>query len=397
MKSLLPENSSSPAPLPLAAGTIALVVTILLQPFSLCAQNVLKTELLTLDTTLTPNPVYSGQHTYGSFVAMEDDVAAVAQQNYVYIYRNDGSAWQLEQVLNAGTTCRSIALADGYLALGLAENNFGQGKVDVYTSDSSWSLLESLTASDWNYYDFFGNSVDVDSGVVVVGAYLNDAGGAEQGKAYAYAIPQNTSDPWPESILTAPTSESENGDEFGWSVCISGDVIGVGTYKNKPGYVFRKSGNSWAFESLTPVSVQHIDMAGDQVAMVTYGGDLELYDYQNGAWIHRYTETSNPNRYYGDLNYRPLATGENVVAAMVGISGPEGTSRHIQIFERGGDLWQAQKLMEPPVAIPDERFGTGLAISGPSLLVGAPNNGHVKSSATVMPISTRHRTRTRRK
>ena len=104
------------------------------------------------------------------------------------------------------------------------------GEAYIYFGGTSININPDITLTGENLSDWFGNSV---SGVgdlngdgysdVVVGAYLNDAGGTDAGRAYVYyggAIMDNVKD----VILTGAAS----GDLFGYSVATAGDVNGDG-------------------------------------------------------------------------------------------------------------------------------------------------------------------------
>ena len=90
---------------------------------------------------------------------------------------------------------------------------------------------------------FFGLSVAVDGDTAVVGA-LNDAG---QGAAYVFV---RTGVTWSlQQRLTAAT-DGAAGDQFGYSVAVSGDTAVVGAAAKASGqgyvYVFGRSGTAWS-------------------------------------------------------------------------------------------------------------------------------------------------------
>ena len=68
-----------------------------------------------------------------------------------------------------------------------ADNSLPKG----YDTSTLPSNENKITASDAASDDFFGGSVAVGSGRIVVGAYGNDDGGSSSGSAYIYQIEEN--------------------------------------------------------------------------------------------------------------------------------------------------------------------------------------------------------------
>lgn len=98
-----------------------------------------------------------------------------------------------------------------------------------------------LLPADGATGDAFGTYVAMDTGTIVVGAPLDDAGlGA------AYVFERDLVDPssWVE-VRKLVASDGEAGDEFGTSVAVSGDTIVVGA-RNDPG-VSSQTGSAYVF------------------------------------------------------------------------------------------------------------------------------------------------------
>ena len=138
---------------------------------------------------------------------------------------------------------------DGYsdVIVGANFNDAGgsnAGRAYIYFGSASMNNIADVTLTGANASDYFGRSVSSTGDVngdgysdVIVGAYLNDAGGADAGRAYIYfggASMNNTAD----VTLTGAAA----GDWFGWSVFTADDVNGdgysdviVGAYFNDAG------------------------------------------------------------------------------------------------------------------------------------------------------------------
>ncbi|MCH7820177.1 MAG: FG-GAP repeat protein, partial [Candidatus Marinimicrobia bacterium] len=91
----------------------------------------------------------------------------------------------------------------------------------VYTQISEFKI----TASDGAADDFFGISVSISGDYAVVGAYWGgDDKGDASGSAYVF---KRTGTSWAQEAKLLP-SDGAAGDEFGYSVSISGDYAVVG-------------------------------------------------------------------------------------------------------------------------------------------------------------------------
>ena len=106
-----------------------------------------------------------------------------------------------------------------------------------------------ILASDGAEGDDYGWSVSISGDYAIVGAYMDDDSGSASGSAYIYKRSGTT---WSEQAkLTA--SDGAVDDNFGWSVAISGDYAVVGAYKNSDNgalsgsaYVYMRTGSTWS-------------------------------------------------------------------------------------------------------------------------------------------------------
>jgi len=94
-------------------------------------------------------------------------------------------------------------------------------------SDDSWVKEAILSASDAAEGDWFGYSVSISGDVAVIGAPWDDDGGADSSSAYVFEKPPGG---WENMTETAKLTASDGAtyDEFGCSVSISGDVVMIG-------------------------------------------------------------------------------------------------------------------------------------------------------------------------
>jgi len=120
--------------------------------------------------------------------------------------------------------------------------------------------------------DDFGGAVAIDGDVIVIGAPEDDDDGSSSGAAYVFRFDGTE---WAqEQKLTA--FDADGGDDYGYSVAISGDTIIVGANRDDlPGlsragsvYVYRFVAGSWEHEDhLTAPDIAADDRFGTSVAI----------------------------------------------------------------------------------------------------------------------------------
>ena len=145
----------------------------------------------------------------------------------------------------AGFFGASVAVGNNRIVVGAPyKDNPTDREGEVYIYDFDENLVGVITASDAAQIDLFGWSVAVGSGRIVVGAYLNDDNGNASGSAYIYDLDGNEV-----GIITA--SDGAADDYFGWSVAVGSGRIVVGAFGNDIGsntgqgsaYIFDLNGN----------------------------------------------------------------------------------------------------------------------------------------------------------
>ena len=113
----------------------------------------------------------------------------------------------------------SVAVGSGRIVVGSSRKNNSQGSAYIYDLDGN--EVGIITASDGAEYDYFGTSVAVGCDRIVVGADNNDDNGPQSGSAYIYDLDGNEV-----GIITA--SDGTAGDFFGDSVAVGSGRIVVG-------------------------------------------------------------------------------------------------------------------------------------------------------------------------
>ena len=145
---------------------------------------------------------------------------------------------------------QSVSVGDGVIVVGTFENTVGEYDAYVFSAHTG-SLLFTLTSPNPQPGGSFGSSVSVGSGLIVVGAPLESSAGRDS-SGNAYAFNSHTG-----SLMLTFTNPDPNplgvfgGGEFGWSVSVGDGRIVVGAPEDGalglqpgPGYAFVFSANT---------------------------------------------------------------------------------------------------------------------------------------------------------
>ena len=176
----------------------------------------------------------------------------------------------------------AVALSSNYIAVGAPFTDTTSGTVDagavyVYrnTSATAWSYDNLLLPTASTLLDgHFGNAVDIDGSVMVIGARgtTSPAGEANAGRVYVYRLDGQLT--WLEDQQLSASDEAA-GKGFGWSVSVGGGRILVGARLDGENgefsgavYVFEDQGGSF-------VEVQKL-IAPDGVAGDRFGTAVAL-------------------------------------------------------------------------------------------------------------------------
>lgn|GEM_PF-2161075 len=329
---------------------------------------------------------------------------------------DDGTCEPGETCLSCGRDCGVCPPPEPCLAaLGVSCDDFEQAYLKASNTDAS---------------DYFGYAVDIDGDWIVVGAQQEDglpgSHGSEvntalsSGAAYVFHRVGGT---W-EQVAYLKASNSEQNDEFGSAVAISGTRIVVGApYEDSAtsdpdnnsalssgaAYVFDWSGTDW--EQVALLKADHVgayDRFGISVAVsgttVVVGAPYEdsdglgpsdnsassagaayvFLEDRPGRWGQEaYLKASNVDgndrfgtavAVAGDV----LVVGAPYEASRAAVDGGNPTDNAATyagaayVFERSGGTWSEIALLKAHNAEGGDRFGTAVAMTDDLLVVGAP-------------------------
>ncbi|MPY89097.1 MAG: hypothetical protein GEU99_14360 [Luteitalea sp.] len=281
---------------------------------------------------------------FGTSVALSGDTALVGalaadpagstNQGAAYVFTRSGGVWSQQAKLIAADGAvgdsfgKSVALSGGTALVGASgANDLQGGAAYVFTrSGEVWSQQAKLVAADGADGDRFGGSVALSGDIALVGAvYATGDNDPDQGAAYVFT---RGDDGWSEQA-TLSAADGARRDEFGWSVALSGegDTALVVAFGARAVYVFTRSGTQWSQpQKLTPEDVGEVI----QSVALSDEGDTALV----GATSY--------NNFWG--------------AAYV--------------FTRSGDVWSHEDTFTAYDGRDDYAFGWSVALAGGTALVG---------------------------
>jgi hypothetical protein len=211
--------------------------------------------------------------------------------------------------------------------------DWGDGKSNNYVSGFN-PVMGSGSTSNSN----LGNSVFISGDLAIIGAYHDGAGlFANRGAAYIFRFDGNV---WAEQQkLVAP--DSGPNDNFGHSVCISGNYAIIGA------------------------PLDDIGSAADQ-------GSAYIYFFDGSSWVFQ-QKLSGSNGSAGDrFGYSVSISGTRaIVGAVYDEVGTNTDQGSAYIYSFNGSAWSEQTRLTAPDGRASDHFGVSAAIDGNNAVVGA--------------------------
>jgi hypothetical protein len=273
----------------------------------------------------------------------EDSVAQDAGAAYVFVRTN--GVWTFEQKLVApdfgagGWFGYAVAIDGNKAIIGAPRangNTLGAGATYVFLrTNGMWIALPKLSATDGKPGDMFGQSVDISGTSIIMGCPNSDAKGLDAGAAYVFV--------WNGSVYIEQKklfpADFKAEDHFGFSVAMNGETAIVGApdadvfgADSGTAYIFFRGGTLWSQQKKL---ISPNGAAGDGFGASV---DIELDTAIVGS-------------------PRDDNAGADAGAAYT--------------FRRTGVTWNSGGNLAPLGLTADDRFGSSVALSGSSVVVGA--------------------------
>ena len=296
---------------------------------------------------------------FGEFVDISGDtivVGAPMADSYsgtAYIFeRNTGGKDNWGQVAELLPTTSpdsdarfgwSVAISGGTAVVGAYyDGTYAPGSAYVFGRNQggtdNWGEVQKITGQDTADFDRFGYAVDIAVDTIVVGARDHDDGDSETGAAYVFERNQGGGDQWGQ-VQKLTAADAAEHDQFGHSVAICGDQIVVGTpYVDQSG---SNSGTAYLFTR-------------NQDGQDYWGQVRELTG----------SDTGNGD-YFG---YTVVVDGHTIVAG----APQNGDGGAAYVLTQRGARWDEEQKRLGDDTVGGDLFGSAVAVSGDTLVVGAP-------------------------
>ncbi len=253
----------------------------------------------------------------------------------------------------------------------------------IYPATGTAVQQAKLTAPDGVAGDDFGYSVAVDGTTALVGAFGN---ASFTGAAYVYV---KTGATWTEQAkLTAADGASFN--NFGSSVALKGDTALVGAFENLGSigavYVFVRNGTTWtqqaklvAANGLTSDQFGYSVSLGANVAVIgapqaaNLNGAAYVFTRTGVTWKQQATLTASDGAAFDSFGVSVAVSG---TTALVGARN-HASNGAAYVFAQSGGKWTQQAKLSASDGAAFDEFGSAVALSGGTALVGAYNNANL--------------------
>lgn len=187
---------------------------------------------------------------FGIDIALDGDTAVIGKESFDFFYPTEGAAyvftrdssgvWTEKQKLTAfdgyagDLFGQSVAISGNTIIVGAdGDDDLGtySGSAYVFTSDSAgdWNVQQKLTASDGEFADWFGDSVDIDGDTAVITATGYDYNGSIADSGAAYVFTRDSAGIWSEQQKLLP-SDPATYSGYSNAISISGDNVAIGAF-----------------------------------------------------------------------------------------------------------------------------------------------------------------------
>ena len=297
-----------------------------------------------------------------------------AQEWEQKLLASDGQA--LDQFGNA------LAVSGNRLLVGAqATDGSGSssGSAYLFDTDTGQELFE-LVAADPAAEDNFGSAVALDGTLAVAGAYLHDGAASNAGAAYVFDAPSGL------QLHKLVASDAQVDDYLGFAVALDGDLLVAGapgddTNGPQAGAVYLFDARSGSeLHKLLPAGGAAFDNFGGSVAIgegvIVVGADSRLlgedsaflFDAATGEQLAELLPPGPALSLYADYG-EAVAVGGGVVAVSSSEDDALGTnSGAVFLFDAVTGAYLSKLVSPAPMP---STFGSGLAMDGPHLVIGA--------------------------
>ena len=389
---------------------------------------------ITIDPTLQPEtkliaPASITSNQLGFSVAISGSTAVIGSPNQnvgvpfnfgmVYVFIRDGAGWSLQQKLTAfdmtndGYTTyyfgNSVGISGNTIVVGslvgtdAAHFPILHGEAHIFDrSGNHWSARQKLVADDGDGHDTFGESVAITGDTVIIGSSLSDSvgDGSREYQGAAFIFGRDGEQWFKQAKLLA--SDGAKLDRFGFSVSVAGDTAVVGAFNAGSGaaYIYGRSGVSWTEKKKLVPPSQGFDefglsvgISGVNIFVGAPGTKIGQKTNQGAAYVSTRTNFvwSEPQQLLasdgaaGDAFGTSVAIsgGTAVIGAHLKYVGGRENQGVAYVYQQSSTGWVPVQEMAASDGNTFQIFGFGVAVSGETLLIGAPGDNSSKGAAYI--------------
>eukprot|EP01041_Mallomonas_annulata_P007557 gene7557-15494_t len=296
-------------------------------------------------------------HLYGYSVSIYEDYAIVGcpmlnVAGYAYLYNRNwrNGMWSQAAKLTAGVDYNnndffggSVSIHDNIAAVSAwKSNNIGAVYIFYRSFYGVWSLTQKIIAQDSTSFDYFGRSISIGSGIILIGAHCEDDSGYNAGSAYVFITSDGSK--WSQEAKLIP-NDPYPGDNFGESVALYENTAVIGAkYSEKDKSSSLETGSAYIFVRQPP----------NEYGLVT--------------WIQETKLESDSLTPYSSFGASVSIARDTIIVGALGEysnrTGHSAASGCAFIFQRSGKTlsWSQQSRLEPSSGRTGDYYGKAVAI-----------------------------------
>jgi hypothetical protein len=333
-----------------------------------------------------------------AIVGSRNEDTGAADAGAAYIFKRDGTSWSEQAKIQASDKQgsdmfgHSVAISGDYAIVGaLYEDTTDAGAAYIFKRDgTSWTEQAKIQASDKQAYDLFGNSVSISEDYAIVGAPYEDSSATDAGAAYIF---KRDGTSWTEQTKIQASDPGAN-VLFGHSVAISGDYAIVGAHQEDAGaadagaaYIFKRDGTSWTEQAKIQASDKQMgDQFGYSVAISgdyaivgsqqedaggTNAGAAYIFKRDGTSWTEQTKIQASDPGVDDRFGYSVAISGDYAIVGAHQEDTGAADAGAAYIFKRDGTSWTEQAKIQASDKAGSDQFGFSVAISGDYTVVGA--------------------------
>ena len=289
----------------------------------------------------------------------------------------------------------SVAIDGDTAVVGVPLDSFlgpdGRAVYVFIKNGSTWEQQAKLVASDPTDSSEFGYAVALSSDTLVVGAHLDSAAGANAGAVYVFT---RSGAVWSQQAKLTPTDAGAD-KQFGAAVTIEGDTVAVGAIGDSEAvfnagavYIFTRSGTAWSQQAkLFSIDPRSGNLFGFSVALdggtlavgspfdedfgVTDAGTVYVFTGSGSVWTQQSEQLATSPQEDALLGWSVAISGDTIIAGAPQDNSAADFAGSAYVFVRSGGTWTQQAKLVADDAAMFESFGYSVAISGNTAAVGS--------------------------